>query len=162
MIPPRTSERVWELLRTIPDPEIPVISLVDLRVVTSVQLDGCAVSVTLRPTFSGCPALHHMREEVERVLKADGFSPVRVTVDHTVSWSTNDLDASTKDRLRSMGIAPPPMRTHDLARDLGAPVVCPLCGSRETRLDSTFGSTLCKQIFFCHSCRQSFDRFKPL
>ena len=161
-MPERTVDRVWELLRTIPDPEIPVISLVDLRVVTDVRVSGSAVDVVLRPTFSGCPALEHMREEVGRVLRADGFDPIRVTVDLTRSWTTDDLDASTRERLRGIGIAPPPMRSHDLAFDLAAPVSCPHCGSAETTLDSAFGSTLCKQIFFCRSCRQSFDRFKPL
>lgn len=158
----RTTDRVWELLRTIPDPEIPVISLVDLHVVTDVHVRDSAVDVVLRPTFSGCPALQHMREEVVRVLRVNGFDPVRVTVDHTRSWTTDDLDISTRERLRGVGIAPPPLRSGDLAVDLAAPVSCPHCGSAETALDSAFGSTLCRQIFFCRSCRQSFDRFKPL
>ncbi len=162
MIATRTSERVWELLRTIPDPEIPVISLVDLRIVTAVEVEGDGVDVTLRPTFSGCPALHHMREEVVRVLRADGFDPVRVKVDHTKSWSTDELDESTKERMRSIGLAPPPRRTKDLVADLAVPVQCPQCGSMSTRLDSAFGSTLCRQLYFCTACRQSFDRFKPL
>jgi ring-1,2-phenylacetyl-CoA epoxidase subunit PaaD len=155
-------ERVWDILRTVPDPEIPVLSLVDLGVVRSVRVHDEGVEVIIRPTFSGCPAMDHMRDEVERALRDEGYARVTVSIDRTSSWSTNELHEAARQRLAAIGIAPPPTATGDLARDLSAPVTCPHCGSLDTRLDSAFGSTLCKQIFRCQSCRQSFERFKPL
>lgn len=155
-------DKVWEILRTVPDPEIPVISLVDLGVVRSVRVEGGGVEVVIRPTFSGCPAMEHMRAEVERALREEGYESVKVTVDRTGVWSTNELKESARRRLSAIGIAPPPVTTGDLAADLARPVTCPQCGSGDTQLDSAFGSTLCKQIFRCRSCRQSFERFKPL
>lgn len=162
MNPESAHEKVWEILRTVPDPEIPVISLVDLGVVRSVRLEGKGVEVIIRPTFSGCPAMEHMRAEVDRALREEGYAPVKVTVDRTSIWSTNELNESARQRLTTIGIAPPPKATGDLAADLAHPVACPHCGSGDTHLDSAFGSTLCKQIFRCRSCRQSFERFKPL
>ncbi|MCU0454025.1 MAG: phenylacetate-CoA oxygenase subunit PaaJ [Bacteroidetes bacterium] len=155
-------ERIWEILRTVPDPEIPVISLVDLGVVRSVRLDGPGVEVVIRPTFSGCPALQHMRDEVERALREQGYEPVTVTIDRLSSWSTNALHEAARQRLLAFGIAPPPVATGDLSADLAKPVACPQCGSSDTVVDSAFGPTLCKQIFRCKACRQSFERFKPL
>jgi ring-1,2-phenylacetyl-CoA epoxidase subunit PaaD len=160
--PASAHEKVWEILRTVPDPEIPVISLVDLGVVRSVHLEGKGVEVIIRPTFSGCPAMEHMRAEVERALHEEGYEPVKVVIDRLSSWSTNELSESARRRLTAIGIAPPPKATGDLAADLARPVDCPLCGSGDTHLDSAFGATLCKQIFRCRSCRQSFERFKPL
>lgn len=155
-------ERVWEVLRSVPDPEIPVISLVDLGVVRTVTVEGRSVTVVLRPTYSGCPAMDHMRQEVEQALTREGFTPVTITIDRTSPWTTNALNAETRQRLFSIGIAPPPPATGDLAVDLSLAVVCPHCGSEQTRLDSAFGSTLCKQIFRCSSCLQAFERMKPL
>ena len=157
-----TKQAVWDLLRSIPDPEIPVVSLVDLEIVTEVRVLGTGVDVTLRPTFSGCPALTFMKDEVVRVLTENGYSPVHVNVDHTKRWSTNDLGPDVRERLRAIGIAPPPQMGESLVAALELPVACPHCGAASTTLESSFGSTLCKQIFYCQSCRQSFERFKPL
>ena len=169
--PAGADQRVWEELANVYDPEIPVVSLVDLKVVRNVEVKGDNVRVVITPTFAGCPALHMMKEEIRsRLLKA-GFRSVDVEVSYSERWSTNMLDESVREKLRVFGIAPPPRveialgadaHTGALADALHRPAACPYCGSVETRLESFFGSTLCKQIFFCEKCRQSFDRFKPL
>ena len=164
-VPFSTSEReaeVWRALGEVADPEIPVLSLVELGVIRSVRLQGSGVEVEMTPTFSGCPALEQMKEDAEKKLKSRGFEPVVVRVNHVVQWSTDGLDESTKEKLRVFGIAPPPKRMESLAVTLELPVVCPFCSSSRTHLESPFGATLCKQIYYCDSCLQSFERFKPL
>lgn len=149
-------------MRKVQDPEIPVLSLVDLNVVREVKVDGSSVTVRLVPTFAGCPAMDAMRREVERRLAEMGFGNVSVHVDRTASWSTENLSAEAADNLRSFGIAPPPTKGESLNDTLSKPVPCPFCGSFNTHADGEFGSTLCKQYYLCTSCRQSFERFKPL
>jgi ring-1,2-phenylacetyl-CoA epoxidase subunit PaaD len=158
-----TVAKVWEILSEIPDPEIPVLSLVDLNIVKKVELDDAdGTHIYIRPTFSGCPALDLMRTQVQDVLTSRGAPNVTVHVDHTSRWSTNDIPDEARERLRSFGIAPPPKLDGDLEEALSRPVACPHCDSEQTELDSAFGSTLCKQMFVCRSCRQPFERFKPM
>ncbi|HWP83536.1 MAG TPA: 1,2-phenylacetyl-CoA epoxidase subunit PaaD [Bacteroidota bacterium] len=155
-------EAVWELLGEIPDPEIPTISITDLKIVRNVAVEGASVTVVLTPTFSGCPALDHMRTLIEEKLRAAGFETVNVTLDRSLPWSSDLLTESVKEKLRSFGIAPPPKRGENLAVTLSLPVACPYCGSAQTTLENEFGPTLCRQIFYCQHCSQSFERFKPL
>lgn len=160
-----TSEReaeVWRALGEVADPEIPVLSLVELGVIRSVRLQESGVEVEMTPTFTGCPALERMKEDVEMKLKSKGFEPVVIRVNHAIPWSTDNLDETTKEKLRVFGIAPPPKTMESLAVTLELPVVCPFCSSARTHLESPFGATLCKQIYYCDSCLQSFERFKPL
>lgn len=155
-------EDVWKALAEVQDPEIPVLSLVDLNVIRDVKVDGSLVDVRLVPTFAGCPAMDAMKRDVERRLAEMGFGEVHVQVDRTASWSTEDLSQEAADKLRSFGIAPPPSQGPSLKDTLSKPVPCPFCKSLDTHPDGEFGSTLCKQYFLCNSCRQSFERFKPL
>ncbi|MBI4417561.1 MAG: phenylacetate-CoA oxygenase subunit PaaJ [Ignavibacteriales bacterium] len=157
-----TVEEVWKALDEVQDPEIPVLSLVDLKVVREIQVEGTSVTVRLVPTFAGCPAMETMRRDVERRLAAMGFTEVSVHIERSASWSTEQMMDSTKEKLRSFGIAPPPSKLESLHATLSVPVPCPFCESLDTRPDGEFGSTLCKQYFFCNACRQSFERFKPL
>lgn len=157
-----TTEDVWRALAEVQDPEIPVLSLVDLNVINEVRVDGSSVNVRLVPTFAGCPAMDAMRLDVERRLAEMGFREVRVQVDRTASWSTESLSAEAAEKLRTFGIAPPPAKHGSLEETLSKPVPCPFCKSLNTHPDGEFGSTLCKQYFVCNSCRQSFERFKPL
>lgn len=161
----RASDRaaeVWKALGEVADPEIPVLSLVDLGVIRSVQVQESGVEIEMTPTFTGCPALERMKEDVEMKLKSKGFESVVIRVNHAVQWSTDNLDETTKEKLRVFGIAPPPKTMESLAVTLELPVVCPFCSSARTHLESPFGATLCKQIYYCDSCLQSFERFKPL
>ena len=155
-------EDAWSALREVKDPEIPVLSLVDLRIVRDVRVEDSGVTVRMVPTFAGCPALDLMKREVEQKLLEMGFDAVVVEIDRSGAWSTDELAADVRNKMKSFGITAPPQRRDSLAATLSLPVECPHCGSMETQLEGYFGSTLCKQLFFCGGCRQSFERFKPL
>jgi len=157
-----TLEDVWKALHDVKDPEIPVLSLVDLNVIRDVTIDGTGVSIRMVPTFSGCPALDMMRQEIVAKLRELGFENIDVRVDRNAVWSTDELSDATRAKLREFGIAPPARKGNSLVAALMLPVECPFCHSKETRLEGEFGATLCKQLFYCDDCRQSFERFKPL
>jgi ring-1,2-phenylacetyl-CoA epoxidase subunit PaaD len=159
-----TAEEVWAALEEIPDPEIPVISLVDLGVIRSVDVSNGHVRVEFTPTFLGCPALETMKRALEETVAALGAEPdVRVVNDD--SWSTDKITAAGREKLRRAGFAPP------APRDVTAPNLvqlqsnvfrCPYCGSTQTRLENIFGPTPCRSLRYCASCRQPFEQFKTI
>jgi ring-1,2-phenylacetyl-CoA epoxidase subunit PaaD len=159
-----TEEQVWDALAQIPDPEIPVISLVDLGVVRAVEVEGDSVRVEFTPTFLGCPALEVMRDAMASRIGALGANAdVRVVSDD--SWSTDRITPAGREKLRESGFAPP------APREVGGPQLvqlrsdgfrCPYCGSRETTLENIFGPTPCRSIRYCRSCRQPFEQFKTI
>ena len=159
-----TAERVWEALGEIPDPEIPVLSLVELGVVRDVEVAEERVHVEFTPTFLGCPALEVMRDRMEEAVRALGGEPdVEVVQDD--SWSTDRITPEGRRKLREAGFAPP------APREAGGPTLvqlqshafrCPYCGSTETRLDNIFGPTPCRSIRYCTACRQPFEQFKTI
>jgi ring-1,2-phenylacetyl-CoA epoxidase subunit PaaD len=159
-----TEERVREALAAIADPEIPVISIVDLGVVRDVDVDGERVRVELTPTFLGCPALESMRAQMEDAIRGLGAEPqVDVVLDD--SWTTDRITPAGREKLREAGFAPP------APRQAGAPTLvqlttavfrCPYCGSTETRLENIFGPTPCRSLRYCESCRQPFEQFKTI
>jgi ring-1,2-phenylacetyl-CoA epoxidase subunit PaaD len=159
-----TAEEVWDALAEIPDPEIPVISLVDLGVVKGVEVEDDTVRVEFTPTFMGCPALEVMRREIEAKIASLGATP-DITVRLDDSWSTDDITSDGREKLREAGFAPPTPRsaagTIDLVQ-LQRGFRCPYCGSTETRLDNLFGPTPCRSIRYCESCRQPFEQFKTI
>jgi len=158
----RSLDQIWHILQEVKDPEIPVLSLVDLKVVRDVKMeDGCVI-VTMTPTFAGCPAMEQMKSDVLDSLHAKGYAEVRIETVLSPSWTTDALTDETKERLRVFGIASPPKKQESLEVTLLVPVPCPFCSSTETKLESSFGATLCKQLFYCDHCKQSFERFKPL
>ena len=159
-----TADEVWAALADIPDPEIPVVSLVDLGVVKSVRVEDEHVRIELTPTFMGCPALERMQSELERaVAELGGEAEVDVVLDD--SWSTDWISAEGREKLRAAGFAPPAPRTAEPPRlvelERGA-FRCPYCGSAETRLENIFGPTPCRSIRYCTACRQPFEQFKTL
>ena len=158
-----TAEQVWDALAEIPDPEIPVISLVDLGVVKDVVVDGERVHVDFTPTFMGCPALDAMqRAMVEKVGELGAEAEVRVVLDD--SWSTDKITAAGKEKLRAAGFAPPAPRSAgklDLVQ-LQRGFRCPYCGSTDTALENIFGPTPCRSIRYCNACRQPFEQFKTI
>jgi ring-1,2-phenylacetyl-CoA epoxidase subunit PaaD len=159
-----TVDSVWAALDEVPDPEIPVVSLVDLGVVDDVRIDGDRVHVTLTPTFLGCPALDAMRRALEAKLRALGAEP-EVDVNLGDAWSTDRITAAGREKLRAAGFAPPAPREATAPRlvQLQAKAFrCPYCGSAETRLDNLFGPTPCRSIRYCESCRQPFEQFKTI
>ena len=159
-----TAEAVWAALEEIPDPEIPVISLVDLGVIRDVQVDGAYVRVELTPTFLGCPALEAMKRALEQTVSALGGEPeVRVIQDD--SWSTDRISAAGREKLRAAGFAPPAPRaagTTTLVQLSAAVFRCPYCGSTRTRLENIFGPTPCRSLRYCDDCRQPFEQFKTI
>jgi ring-1,2-phenylacetyl-CoA epoxidase subunit PaaD len=159
-----TAEAVWEALAEIPDPEIPVISLVDLGVVKDVAVDGERVRIAFTPTFMGCPALERMRVCMEEAVRdLGGEAEVDVVLDD--SWSTDKITPAGREKLREAGFAPPAPRsagTTTLVQLQAKAFRCPYCGSTETRLDNIFGPTPCRSVRYCESCRQPFEQFKTI
>ena len=159
-----TEGAVWEALAEIPDPELPVISLVDLGVVKSVEVEGERVTVELTPTFLGCPALETMKGQMETAIEALGAEP-RVDVVLDDSWSTDRITPAGREKLRVAGFAPPAPRSAGpttLVQLQSKAFRCPYCGSTETRLDNIFGPTPCRSVRYCESCRQPFEQFKTI
>ena len=159
-----TAEQVWAALDEIPDPEIPVISLVDLGVVRDVAVDGDHVRIEFTPTFLGCPALEVMRRAIEEKVEALGGEP-EVAVIQDDSWSTDRISQAGREKLREAGFAPPVPRaagTPQLIQLQSKAFRCPYCGSLETRLENIFGPTPCRSIRWCEDCHQPFEQFKTI
>ncbi|HEV8687747.1 MAG TPA: 1,2-phenylacetyl-CoA epoxidase subunit PaaD [Gaiellaceae bacterium] len=159
-----TSEQVWEALAEIPDPEIPVVSLVDLGVIRDVEVSGERVRIEFTPTFLGCPALEVMRDAMATKISSLGGEP-EIAVITDDSWSTDRITPEGREKLRTSGFAPPAPRA------AGSPTLvqlqsgvfrCPYCGSTDTRLDNIFGPTPCRSVRYCASCRQPFEQFKTI
>jgi ring-1,2-phenylacetyl-CoA epoxidase subunit PaaD len=159
-----TAAQVWAAIEEIPDPEIPVISLVDLGVIRDVAVDGNAVRIELTPTFLGCPAVDAMRRALEETVAALGAEP-EVAVVHDDSWSTDSITAAGREKLRAAGFAPPAPRAAGattLVQLRSKAFRCPYCGSTDTRLENIFGPTPCRSIRWCAGCRQPFEQFKTI
>ena len=159
-----TRDDVFRVLDNVMDPEVPVISVVELGIVrdASVAADG-AVQVVITPTYSGCPAMREIEDDVRTALLDAGATAVDVDLVLAPAWTTDWIGAEAREKLRRYGIAPPgPAEQGGLITLTRAkpPVQCPFCGSSDTQLQSEFGSTACKAIHVCKSCRQPFDEFK--
>ena len=158
-----TVDDVWAALAEIPDPEIPVISLVDLGVVKDVAVENGTVHVDFTPTFMGCPALEVMQRAMETTIAELGAEPdIRVRLDD--SWSTDDITAEGREKLRAAGFAPPAPRAPGKLElvQLQRGFRCPYCGSTSTKLENLFGPTPCRSIRYCDDCRQPFEQFKTI
>lgn len=159
-----TADEVWAALDEIPDPEIPVISLVELGVVNDVVVDGMTVRIRFTPTFMGCPALDAMQRQIRERVEALGVA-CDVRVVHDDSWSTDLITPAGREKLRAAGFAPPPLRSEGavtLVQLERGTHRCPYCGSTDTRLDNIFGPTPCRSLRYCRSCRQPFEQFKTI
>ena len=163
-------DAIRRVLATIPDPEIPVISIVDLGIVRSVEWEGDEPLITVTPTYSGCPATDVIMADIGRALTEAGFAKHRVEIRLAPAWTTDWIAAGARARLAEFGIAPPGagsvatarvIDTSALHRVVRAPVPCPRCGSAHTRELSRFGSTPCKAQYRCEDCLEPFDYFKP-
>ena len=159
-----TEQHVWDALAEIPDPEIPVVSLVDLGVVRDVRVDDTGVHIEFTPTFLGCPALEVMRDAMAAKVRELGAEPdVQVITDD--SWSTDKITPAGREKLRASGFAPPaprtaqPLQLVELQRN---GFRCPYCGSTDTTLENLFGPTPCRSVRYCNACRQPFEQFKTI
>jgi ring-1,2-phenylacetyl-CoA epoxidase subunit PaaD len=148
---------------TVPDPEIPVITIEDLGILRDVDVDDSgAVHVTITPTYSGCPAMDAIRTDVTDALRAEGFHEVTVELVLSPAWTTDWMSEEGRRKLAEYGIAPPSRRTTDGPVSLTLTLRCPQCGSPDTRELSRFGSTACKSLWVCNACREPFDHFKSI
>ncbi len=163
-----SADEVMAWLAEVSDPEIPVISIIDLGIVRSVGWEGETCVVTITPTYSGCPAMTMIAEAVRAKLEAHGVPAVRVATQLSPAWSTDAISQAGRAALAAYGIAPPAERAIDISalhgigrgRAASPAVACPMCGSAHTRLTSQFGSTPCKALYQCLDCREPFDYFK--
>jgi ring-1,2-phenylacetyl-CoA epoxidase subunit PaaD len=159
-----TAFQVWDALAEIADPEIPVVSLVELGVVRDVEVENGRVRVEFTPTFLGCPALEVMRDQMAAKIRELGAEPeIEVVLDD--SWSTDRITPEGREKLRVSGFAPPAPRgagTPQLVQLQSRAFRCPYCGSAETRLENIFGPTPCRSLRYCESCRQPFEQFKTI
>ena len=150
---------IWELMKAINDPEIPVLSVTDLGIVRDIKLKHGEVEVVITPTYSGCPAMDVISMSIRMALLREGFNTIKITRQLSPAWTTDWMSSEGKEKLKSYGIAPPAVRTYDKNHD--DPVIeCPLCYSKNTKLISQFGSTSCKALYQCNDCLEPFDYFK--
>ena len=161
---PASAGQVFDWLQEVPDPEIPVLSVVDLGVVRDVSWDGETCVVVITPTYSGCPAMREITQDIAATLARHGVDDVRVETRLAPAWTTDWMSEKGRAALKGYGIAAPAERAVDISgisRRRAAPAIeCPRCGSRDTRLVSDFGSTSCKALYRCVACREPFDYFK--
>lgn len=151
-----TLDEVWRWLKEIPDPEIPVLSIIDLGIVRKVEWSGDKreLVVTITPTYSGCPAMDVIAQDIQTSMKKHGVEQLRLQTQLSPPWTTDWVSDEAKERLRAYGIAPPPLIS------ITTTTKCPRCGSDQTQLVSRFGSTPCKALYKCLSCLEPFDGFK--
>ena len=157
-----TSEEIYRWLEEVKDPEIPVLSLVDLGVITGVHVDGEHVNIEMTPTFVGCPALDTMKQDISDVLKAHGVQEVVVKISFRDAWSTDKISEKGKAALQKFGLAPPPSKRLFSDLDVLERAICPRCNGTNTELKNLFGPTLCRAIHYCSDCKEAFEQFKPL
>lgn len=158
----RNTDEIWKILEDVKDPEIPVVSVVEMGMIESVEVEGEKNVITMMPTFVGCPALQVIQEEIAGHLKESGVEPVEVRVTLSPPWSTDRITPEGRRKLREFGVTPPlrPACQVDLARV--EPAICPHCGSANTVLTNPFGPTLCRAIYVCRDCKEPFEGFKTM
>lgn len=160
----RTAEKIWGLLQEVLDPEVPVLSVVELGVVRKVEVSSEQVLVTITPTYTGCPAMRTIEENILEKLSENGIEDVKIKTILSPAWTTEWLSAETREKLREYGIAPPEkVSLEQVLPFLSSekkPITCPHCGSANTSMKSFFGSTACKALYICSDCKEPFDYFK--
>lgn len=158
-------DELLAILDEVKDPEVPAVSIVELGIVRDVAAAGEGVEVTITPTYSGCPAMREIEDDIRLALAEHGLGPVEIRVVYSPAWTTDWIGPVAKAKLEAYGIAPPGHAERDqfIALERRARSVrCPFCKSMETDRKSEFGSTACKSIWFCRSCRQPFEEFKAI
>lgn len=167
--PGRTVEDARQIAESVPDPELPMLTLADLGILRDIRLDGDRVTVSLTPTYSGCPAMHEMRRDVSDRLIAGGFADVEVRTVLSPPWSTDFISPDGRRKLAEAGIAPPRSRP----KTNGGPIPlmlyarspeidCPACGSADTERTAAFSGTACKDLYRCRACTEPFEHIKEI
>ncbi len=153
---------VWKLLEQVMDPEIPVVSVVEMGLIRAVEVNDQSVHITMTLTYSGCPALLAIQEEIKNRLQAAGFKEIELQISHEPAWTSDWIQPQARQKLKAFGLAPPPIHGGEFELALLDVVTCPYCGSPDTSLKNSFGPTLCRAIFYCNNCQQPFGQFKPI
>lgn len=159
----QATDTIWSLLTEVPDPEVPVISVVELGVVRSVKWVGNQLHIIITPTYTGCPAMKTIEMDILARLKEAGYADVKINTTLSPAWTTDWMTESAREKLRAYGIAPPQGISTAKIEGLLNPeraIPCPHCGSVNTRQLSEFGSTACKALWKCDDCWEPFDYFK--
>lgn len=154
------TQDVYNLIAGIPDPEIPVITIKDLGILRDVKLVNDIYVVTITPTYTACPAMGMIEDQIKEILSAHGIDKVKVELTYTPAWTTDWLSQEAKTKLKNYGIAPPNHSSCTKLFSTAEVVICPQCNSRHTTLISRFGSTACKALYKCEDCKETFDLFK--
>jgi len=151
------TSRLFDLLSSVVDPEIPVLTLQDLGVLRDVSVNNGLVNVTITPTYAGCPAIDTMRSDIEKTLAESGYQQVKVRTRLSPAWTTDWMSEDGREKLRAYGIVPPASTS---CGQVPGSIDCPQCGSSDSKKISEFGSTACKALYQCQDCREPFDYFK--
>ena len=160
---PISSKEVWKLLETVNDPEVPVLSVIDLGIIRDVKTNDDEVEVTITPTYTGCPAMDVISMSIKMELLSNGFKNVIIKQVLSPVWTTDWMSEAGKQKLKEYGIAPPNPKQQVCRNEFFAPdeaIQCPLCNSYHTHRISEFGSTACKALHQCDDCKEPFDYFK--
>ncbi len=157
-----TLDRVWEALEDVKDPEIPTVSVIELGLIRQVGFERSKLLVTMAPTFVGCPALDVMKTAIQDRLFAIGFHQVEVKIVLQPPWTSDWITSEGRKKLKLVGLAPPLKHGGDLEHVIDVSASCPYCESANTELKNSFGSSLCRAIYFCNNCTQPFEQFKPI
>ena len=147
-----SAKAIWKLMEEIPDPEIPVLSIIDLGIVRDIKMDDEKIEIIITPTYSGCPAMDMIQMNIWMSLLGQGYQNIKITTVLSPAWTTDWMNEDAKQKLKNYGIAAPNKKSVE--------VKCPLCNSLDTKLISQFGSTACKALYQCNDCREPFDYFK--
>ncbi len=157
-----TIDDIYKALEHVMDPEIPVLNVLDLGMITGVTLEAGAVHIKMIPTFAACPAVSLIKQNIQTTVEKATSLPVQVTIDKEVHWQSNRLSAAAKEKLQQFGIAAPQVHEGELRAEIMLNTPCPHCSSKNTYLRSPFGSTLCRAIHYCKDCGMVFEQFKPV
>jgi len=159
----RSVKKIWSILETVADPEVPVLSITDLGIVRNIQLNGDKVEIFITPTYSGCPATDAINMNIRMALLENGFFKIKIIQQLSPAWTTDWMSEIGKEKLKAYGIAPPNSKQIVCSPDSfqkEEAIQCPQCNSYNSRLVSQFGSTACKALYQCNDCKEPFDYFK--
>ena len=160
-----TEAAVWDALASVPDPEIPAVSIVDMGMIRDVQIAGTSATIVVLPTFTGCPAVPIIKRDVATaVANVGGVEDVTVEMSFAPPWTTDRISDAGRTKLRAFGLAPPTGTGPVLITEIGLPQValCPFCGSSDTHNENPFGPTPCRALYYCDACKNPFEQFKPV
>ena len=158
-----STKKIWQLLEEVYDPEVPVLSVIDLGIVRDVKINDDEIEIIITPTYSGCPAMDVIRMNIKMILLGHGYKKIKITSVLSPAWTTDWMSEHGKEKLKVFGIAPPTTKQQVCHTELfheGEAIQCPHCNSYSTKLVSQFGSTACKALYVCENCKEPFDYFK--